>query len=407
MVGWSGKKLKLGVNNKEDYAILVATDKWPTRVNGIDIIVQKPKFSPDSFVLFVRYVPRERDESFVAGEIQRTIASADRIKRIHYAYQRKTNDFRFDVKDYQEYNAALQLGRIAIGHSWLSITQFFPGNRLTYCTKCWCLDHLKNRCDAATRCRVCLDTLNDGSTHICKNKRKCAQCGGNHHSLDYQCQVIQDYKHRLKEDVEEAIKSGKLHRFQPKEQSPSFKLMEKNFPALKADDNHSLKKWNTVQARTTNQWNTMKVLEADKSFDGINKKLSELLDSNKRVENKVDQLKADSKIVTLNTQLHQAVLIDIITIMKDFSQQFVSPSLTSSRLDRMPLIPVAQEFYNRFHIASISLNDGFQLNRKVVVASSADDCVVLHSNQCSPLLSNTIDKSISNKPKSSNTRNAK
>ena len=65
----------------------------------------------------MRYVPRELDESFVAGEIQRIIASANRIKRMHYAYQRKTNDFRFDVKDYQEYNAALQLGRIAIGHS--------------------------------------------------------------------------------------------------------------------------------------------------------------------------------------------------------------------------------------------------------------------------------------------------
>ena len=95
------------MNNKEDYTILVATDKWPTKVNGVDIIVQKPKFSPDSFALVVRYVPRGLDESFVANEIQRTIASADRIKRIHYAYQRKINDLRFDVKDYQEYNAAL------------------------------------------------------------------------------------------------------------------------------------------------------------------------------------------------------------------------------------------------------------------------------------------------------------
>ena len=183
--------------------------------------------------------------------------------------------------------------------------------------------------------------------------------------------------------------------------------LEKDFPALKADDNHSLKKWNTVQARTTNQWNTMNVLEADKSFEGINKKLSESLHSNKRVENEVDQLKADSKIVTHDTQLHQAALIDIITIMKDFIQQFASPSLTSNRLDRMSLMPVAQEFYNRFHIASISLNDGFQLNSKVVDPFSVDDCDVLQSNQCSPLLSNTIDKSISNKPKSSNTRNAK
>ena len=140
----------------------------------------------------------------------------------------------------------------------------------------------------------------------------------------------------------------------------------------------------------------MNVLEAEKSFESINKNLSELLDSNKRVENKVDQLKADSKIVTLDTQLHQAALIDIITIMKDFIQQFVSPSLTSSRLDRTSLMLVAQEFYNRFRIASISLNDGFQLNRKVVDASSVDDGDIFQSNQCSPLLSNTIDKSISN-----------
>ena len=93
--------------------------------------------------------------------------------------------------------------------------------------------------------------------------------------------------------------------------------------------------------------------------------MSKLLESNKRVEDKVDQLKADLKIVTLDTQLHQAVLLDIITTMKDFIQHFIPPSLTSSRLDRVSLIPVAQQFYNRFHSASIRLNDGFQFNRKV------------------------------------------
>ncbi|CAF4705347.1 unnamed protein product, partial [Rotaria socialis] len=131
LVGWAGKKLKLGVNNKEDYAILVSTDNWPTKINGINIVVVKPKYIPDSFALVVRYVPRDLEENFVSNEIQRTIVSADRIKRIHYSYQRRADDYRFDVKDYSEYNAVLQLGRIAIGHSWLSITKFYPGNRLT------------------------------------------------------------------------------------------------------------------------------------------------------------------------------------------------------------------------------------------------------------------------------------
>ena len=143
LVGWAGKKLKLGVNNKEDYANLVGSDKWPTKINGIDMVLVKPKYIPDSFALVVRYVPRELKENFVSNEIQRTIASADGIKRIHYSYQRRTDDYRFDVKDYSEYNAVLQLGRIAIGHSWLSITKFYPGNRLIYCTKCWCIRAFK------------------------------------------------------------------------------------------------------------------------------------------------------------------------------------------------------------------------------------------------------------------------
>ncbi|CAF5158534.1 unnamed protein product, partial [Rotaria sp. Silwood1] len=81
-MGWAGRKLKLGVNNKVDYATLVATDKWPAKINGVDIEVIKPKYTPDAFVLVIRYVPQELDEEFVANEIQRTIASANHTSRI-------------------------------------------------------------------------------------------------------------------------------------------------------------------------------------------------------------------------------------------------------------------------------------------------------------------------------------
>ncbi|CAF1598288.1 unnamed protein product [Rotaria magnacalcarata] len=192
--GWSGEKLKLGVNNKEDYATLVRSDKCPSKINGIDIVVAKPKYVPDSFALVVRYVPKELEENFVSNEIQRMIASADRIKRIHYSYQRRTDDYRFDVKDYSEYNAVLQLGRIAIGHSWLSITKFYPGNRLTYCTKCWFIGHLRNKCNSENKCRICLENARVDTPHMCKNEPQCAKCDGNHHSLDNQCQVIKEYK---------------------------------------------------------------------------------------------------------------------------------------------------------------------------------------------------------------------
>ncbi|CAF3474394.1 unnamed protein product [Rotaria socialis] len=279
LIGWSGEKLKLGVNNKEDYATLVGSDKWPTKINGIDIVVSKPKYVPDSFALVVRYVPRELEENFVSNEIQRTIASADRIKRIHYSYQRRTDDYRFDVKDYSEYNAVLQLGRIAIGHSWLSITKFYPGNRLTYCTKCWCIGHLRNKCNSENKCRICLENLSVDTPHLCKNEPKCAQCDGNHHSLDNQCQVIKEYKDQLKEDVEDAIQKGLLQRLSLQEKSPMYEHRDQDFPPLTTSDNHSKKQWNIAQPRTS---------DTEKTFESINDNLAKLIDSNKRLENKGD-----------------------------------------------------------------------------------------------------------------------
>ncbi|CAF3375915.1 unnamed protein product [Rotaria socialis] len=381
LVGWSGKKLKLGVNNKEDYATLVGSDKWPTKINGIDIVVAKPKYVPDSFALVVRYVPRELEENFVSNEIQRTIASADRIKRIHYSYQRRTDDYRFDVKDYSEYNAVLQLGRIAIGHSWLSITKFYPGNRLTYCTKCWCLGHLRNKCNSENKCRICLENLSVDTPHMCKNEPKCAQCDGNHHSLDSQCQVKKEYKDQLKEDVEDAIQKGFLQRLSLQEKSPVFELCDQDFPPLTTSDNHSKKQWNIAQPRTS---------DTEKAFESINDNLAKLIDSNKRLENKVDLLSSSMKTVTLDTQLHQAVLADTINIMKDFIQYFIRATLISSKSDRVSLVPVANEFYNRFHVASSRLINGFQLNHQVqLIPTSHNNNIVQTDQQSSSIYKST------------------
>ena len=151
------------------------------------------------------------------------------------------------MKDYQEYKSTLKLGRIAVGHSWLSITPFFPGNRLMYCTKCWSVGHLRNKSKWSARCRVCLEMLKDNAAHVYNNEPKCAQCSGKHQSLDNQCHVIRELKQRLKEEVEEAINSGKLHRLAPNQQAPAFELLEQDFPALTSDGSHQPRRWNTEQ----------------------------------------------------------------------------------------------------------------------------------------------------------------
>ena len=95
--------------------MLVTTDNWPREIKNIPVKIMRPKFIPD-LALVVRYVPRELELEFVKEEIKRTIASADNIKQIYYAYERKSNDFRFTVTDLIEYNIAHELGRISIGN---------------------------------------------------------------------------------------------------------------------------------------------------------------------------------------------------------------------------------------------------------------------------------------------------
>ncbi|CAF4949748.1 unnamed protein product [Rotaria magnacalcarata] len=173
LVGWSSNRLKLGVNNKDDYMVLLTTNKWPTNVNNIPIKITKPKYIPDCFTLVVRYVPRDLEPELVKQEIQRTIASADNIKQIHYAYERKSNDFRFTITDLIEYNTALELGRISICNRWLTLTPFLTGYRMTFCTKCWKIGHVREQCKASLQlCRVCLDETSKKEEHNCNKIQK-------------------------------------------------------------------------------------------------------------------------------------------------------------------------------------------------------------------------------------------
>ncbi|CAF4963676.1 unnamed protein product, partial [Rotaria magnacalcarata] len=91
LVGHAGNKFKLGVNNKESYATLINTGKWPSQINNINITVSKPKFIPDSFVLVVRYVPLQYDDEFVKEEIKRNLQSVENIRHIQYRTRDKRN----------------------------------------------------------------------------------------------------------------------------------------------------------------------------------------------------------------------------------------------------------------------------------------------------------------------------
>ena len=190
---------------------------------NIPITTEKPKFILDCFALVIRYIPRGIHYEYVKEEISRSIASVVNLKRIQYSYNWKTDDYRFLEKDLLEYNRALSMRRILIGIIILPITRFLEGNKLTYCTRYWCLGDLRNKYLAATDCcRIYLQEITDIQMRKYSQQPRCAQCDVNHHSLSSQCESIKAYKIQEKEEVDNTLARGIIRISEPTKQVSIF-----------------------------------------------------------------------------------------------------------------------------------------------------------------------------------------
>ena len=325
LVGHVGDKLKLGVNSKEAYATLISTEKWPAQINEINITVIKPKFIPDPFALVVRYVPLQYNDEFVKEEIERNLKSAENVRRIQYRFERRTNDFRFVVKDLQEYNSTLKLGRISVGNSFCIITAFLSGNRMTYCTRCWCLGHMREKCEHEyPRCRICLDNLLKDRFHECSNVLRCAQCDGCHHSLSSECEKVTQYRADLKEQVNNALSTGKLHRQVPqgRTQPNQFQLKPNDFPPLPKLLNRPAP-WQTTTANT----HTNGTEDITKVLLSINQNVLEMKDNNHCMDRKLDRIAEKVDRINLDTELHHKTLEKILPALTSLIHDFIWPMM--------------------------------------------------------------------------------
>ena len=361
LVGWANKRLRLGVNNKEDYMMLVTTDNWPREIKNIPVKIMKPKFIPDCFALVVRYVPRELDLEFVKEEIKRTIASADNIKQIYYAYERKSLDFRFTVTDLTEYNIARELGRISIGNRWLPITPFLSGNRMTYCTRCWKIGHLREHCkNKEQRCRVCLLEIIRKEKHTCNNVPKCAQCDGDHHSLNSRCHIIQQYRADLKEDVTKALESGKLHRNSYTSRQPEYNMNNEDFPELGEPKILERSVWNREQTET----GINIAPDATKVLLRINENLIEMRESNRRVEEKLEKLSTQVNQTALDAELHQKTLNKMIENVQALIKDVLGPVTDQVIPELVKSKTGLQGIYDSMRDLKADLNNDYEIRRK-------------------------------------------
>ncbi|CAF1287442.1 unnamed protein product [Rotaria sordida] len=319
-----GHRLKLGVDNMEDYSRLILSDTWPTSINGKKVSIIKPKFVPDCFTLVIRYIPKAVSIQFVSDEIKRSISSADNIKQIIYSYNRNTNDFRFTVSDLMEYEGALKLGRISIGNRLHPVTVYQPANKMTFCTNCWLIGHTRATCSVLERkCRICLKVYDQDHTSSCSGKPLCAQCGQDHHSLDPKCEVIQHYRKKLNLEVKQAINDGIINRkpiqVHQQHQSQFFgTAYDTDFPVLPNYNNNNIKSkvnkvWPDIPSQRTTTTNTF-------SNDIIINKLHSMNDGLKQdmklmKDMIVKKLDEQIMLITKNVQLHQ---VSICTINSSF-----------------------------------------------------------------------------------------
>ncbi|CAF4411566.1 unnamed protein product, partial [Didymodactylos carnosus] len=257
-------ELKLGVNNKEDYSTLILTGK------------------------FIRYVPITFNLEQVKEEIKRSIKSTDHFNEIIYSYERPTRDYRFTVADLREYNVTLQLGRITVGNRLLPITTHKAANKMTYCTKCWGLGHLRDVCTILTqRCRICLE---------------------------------------LNKAVNMAICEGKLHRrekSQQQDQPITFRYNSNDFPVM-TTDKIKYNPWN-IQNNNSDQQNIMNYLQQmnhdiKQNFKQINDKLN--------IQQQVIEIN------TTNTYLNKIVIQSTLSTLSKMMNKVIKPLISLIQEER-------------------------------------------------------------------------
>jgi hypothetical protein len=298
IIRYIGNQLKVGVKDKSDYQTLCNLKVWPEEINNKQVAVIIPKFVPEQFSLVVRYIPTELSDEQVEKEVRRSACTASNFRKIVYSYARKSNDYRFTVSDLREYNGLLHLGHIGIGNRMRTVTEYKPAHKITYCSKCWLLGHLRSQCqEQDQKCRVCLLDYNENHNSVCSKQFKCAQCSDDHSSLDPDCEKIQQYRNKLNKAVKQAVEDGAIKLTSTGNSRaipiPPPKRDNISFPAIHSNSSNQI-------TTAPSAWNKLpRITPAQQPSDITNQELLEQLKTH--MDEKANQL--DTRIQQLEKDI--------------------------------------------------------------------------------------------------------
>jgi hypothetical protein len=311
------QRFKFAVSDKIEFLNLFKFS-WPDKIDGIKVEVIVPRSLPDCFSLVVRYIPVDIKEEDARKEVMKAIPAAISFSTISYQHrQRPSYDLRFSVRDSEQYQTALELGRLSIGHYYLPLTQFYMGYRLTYCTACWKLGHMRNQCHSPVCCRKCLVPYESGVKHCCSNDDLiCAQCGGKHFSLDSVCPLVKHYKSDLKLAVDKALTDGTIKRTAPGETLQPFRRQDADFPVLNLPKVGGVPGWHDPPAVADVKQQQQQQHNLAKEVSELVKVIKTLSDTMIRIEKNVDEMYKRIEIQEKRSMLHSNSMITIIDTLK-------------------------------------------------------------------------------------------
>lgn len=209
---------------------------------------------------------------------------------------------------------------------------------MTYCTRCWCIGHTRDKCQRRNaRCRICLDDLTEGQLHHCTNVPRCAQCDSNHHSLSSECEKVTKYRSDLKEQVNQALSSGKLNRLQRHEHAEiqQFQMQPSEHPSLPAVSVPRGPVWSRTTAQTGMETNANVSQDTTQILMEINRNVLELKDKVQDINEHINQINDKINQTTHDIEQHHETLKSLMVFLSSLVRDFIGPATETSRLPQL------------------------------------------------------------------------
>ena len=236
---------------------------------------------------------------------------------------------------------------------------------MTYCTRCWCLGHMRDKRELQhPRCRICLDNLTERQTHECSNIVHCAQCDGLHHSLSSERGKVVQYRSDLKEQVNNALSTGKLHRLVPQEcvQPMEFQMKQNEYPSLPPLITRAAP-WNLVSTQSLTTNNTNRSEDSTKMLISINQNILDMKENTYRMNDQVNQ-------TVLDTELHHETLVKLIPTVVSLIGEFIWPIIPSNTAGLKSKQPQLQKMFNDMEALLLYLKSEYTARRKRSTSSA-------------------------------------